>query len=604
MKLIYNNYLEMAVLPFDIVLCIFFWYKYRDKTKVNLEFFTLAILITLGTLVDVVDPYYVYYSDKIPHFVRLIQSNLNYFLATAASYQFVRYVITYSDSRWKNSTGALINKTIFVIYILLLIQNVFTENVFSYTPEGVVFRGELYLLTVYVYPFYYILFGGIFILGHGGKYPKELKIALFLTFLFMVGTYLVQMFIDRFLLVTFFGGSIALFVMFLSLETPDYAKLKRTMEELKISRRELEASGIRATEMSRAKSRFLAQMSNEIRTPVNAIMGYSNLILADTNEESTREYSQRVKISAKRLLTFFENILNYISDETDESSSRRLPSMAELIEQTDETYQQVESTSGLEHRAVSGASEIRILVVDDAEMNVDLMVRMLRPIGFTVDTAGDGKQAIQQVRKFRYDLIFMDHLMPIMDGTSALKQLREEKLCENTPVIMLTANAIEGEEEKYLKQGFAAYVTKPFVEEDIRKVLKKFLPITDSQWMGEAGISEWEELQEKLATIRVADARELVLHDIELYKKLLHAFADNGIGTELSAAIRKGDYPLCKAIIRSQHDCAALLGAENLVKMADKLELLLKKGEYELLRDRAAAFIAERNILAEQIEEI
>ena len=604
MRLIFNIYLELAMVPIDVILSIFFWFRYKDRTKVNREFQLLAVLITIGTVVDVIDAIYISFETLIPLFIRYIHSTINYCFATWAAYQFVSYVMAYAGEHWQNSTGAVINRTLLIIYIGLHIQNFFTGNIFSFTSHEVLVLGPLYTLLVYAYPFYYILFGGVFILRHTGKYTKQMKMALLLTFNFMVGMYIIQMFLDRHLLVTFFGASVSLLVLFLTLETPDYSKLQRTMEELRISRRELEASGIRAAEMSRAKSRFLAQMSNEIRTPVNAIMGYSNLILADTKEESTREYSQRVKISAKRLLTFFENVLNFVSEESDDAGARRLPSMAELIKQTEENMVLEEQNDSGLHRAVSGAADIRILVVDDTELNVDLMVRMLRPIGFSVDTAEDGKQAIMEVRKHHYDLIFMDHLMPGMNGIDTLKQLRSEKLCEDTPVVMLTANSIPGEGEKYLKQGFAAYVVKPIREERLLEVLHKLLPLTDSQWNGESQISEWEELQEKLPTIRVADAREYLLHDIELYKELLYAFANNGIGTDLSAAIRKGDYSMCKAMIRSQHDCAVFLGAETLVKLTERLENLLNKGEYELLRERAGAFIAEKNMIAEQIENI
>ena len=603
MELIFNLYLELAALPFDIILCVYFWYKYRDTSRVNREFRILAFLVTIGDLIDVMDAVYVSLGPLIPPLFRYLHNTVTYSIATIAAYQFVRYVTAYVGDRYKTSMGSFINKTIFYMYVVILVQNVFTGTVFSFSMDKGAVSGPLYTLIVYAYPFYYILFGGVFILTHSEKYTKAMKYALMIAFFFMVGMYIVQMFFDRHLLVTFFAASVSLFVIFLTLETPDYAKLNKTMEELSISRRELEATGIRATEMSRAKSRFLAQMSNEIRTPVNAIMGYSNLILADTKEESTREYSQRVKISANRLLAFFENVLNYVSEESDENGPRRLPSLADLIAQTDESVYLKDSDT-TRHKAVGGVSGVRILVVDDSELNIDLMVRMLRPVGFTVDTATNGRQAILQVRKFRYDLIFMDHLMPVMDGTAALKQLRDEKLCEDTPVVMLTANAISGEEEKYLKQGFAAYLTKPFTEDSILEVLKKFLPITDSQWKGEVGISAWEDLQEKLPTVRVADAREYFLHDIEFYKELLRAFANNGIGTELSAAIRKGDYSLCLAMIRSQHDCAIFLGAETIVKITERLESLLKKGDYELLRERAGAFLAEKNILAEQIEAI
>ncbi len=587
------------MLPLDIILCVYFWRKYGDKTQVNSEFRVLTLLVTFGNLFDIIDAIVVSLGPVIPVLLRYSHNSLTYLLATAASYQFVRYVSSFVGRRVTNSTGAIINKTLLGIYAVILIQNLVTGTIFHYAPDGRLITGPLYTFIVYVYPLYFILYGGIFILSHSSSYRNSMKLALFVTFIFTVVLYFIQMVVDRSLLVTFFAASVALFVMFLTLETPDYVQLMKTMEELSISRRELESAGLRATEMSRAKSRFLAQMSNEIRTPVNAIMGYSNLILADTKEDSTREYSQRVKISAKRLLTFFENVLNYISEESDENGPRRLPSMAELIDQTDESMF-IEEDS-VTRKAVSGAYNIRILVVDDAELNIDLMVRILRPIGFTVDTASNGRQAILQIRKFHYDLIFMDHLMPVMDGITALKQIREEKLCENTPVIMLTANAISGEKEKYLDMGFAAYLTKPFKEDAIRELLKEYLPLTDSQWRGDAGISEWEELQENLPTVRVADAREYLLHDISLYKKLLKAYAENDVGAELIAALRNGETERCRAMIRSQHDIAKMLGAENLEKETSRLEILLNKKEYDLMRERISAFVSEKNILDEQI---
>ncbi len=599
----YNIFLELSAIPFDVILCGFFWYKYRDNTKINREFRAFSILVLLGTTMDVIAGICIGYDGVIHPAIMYVVNTLNYVLATWASYQFVKYVTAYSGFEWRNTGGAVINRTAFLIYFVLLIQNLFTGTVYSYDAARHFVPGVFFNIVVYIYPLYFIVFGGIYILSHSEKYSFGMKLSLIFTFAFTLALYVIQMLVDQYLLVTFFAGSAALFTMFLTLETPDYSKLMRTMEELSISKRELEASGIRATEASRAKSRFLAQMSNEIRTPVNAIMGYSNLILADTGEDSTREYTQRVKISAKRLLVFFENVLNFVSEENESSSPRRLPSMAELIESTDE-QSFLDDTSSSSHKVVSGASKIRILVVDDAEMNIDLMVRMLRPMGFTVDTASNGKQAILQIRKFHYDLIFMDHLMPVMDGVTALSQLRDEKLCENTPVIMLTANAITGEEEKYLKKGFAAYLTKPFTESNIRDLLKRFLPMSESGWDEEADISEWEALQEKLPTVRVADARNHLLHDIVLYRQLLTAFAKNDVSGDLSAAIRKGDYTVCRALIREQRDCAVFLGAENLVKKADRLEVLLKKSEFELMRERIGSFVAEKNLLADQIRMI
>ncbi len=600
--MIYNIYLEAAVIPVDLILCAFLKLRYTDRTRVNKQFRMLAYLITIGNIIDVLDVFIISAGPEMPWQIKYFANAVDYIAATVASYWFVQYVMSYVGRRWEESTGAYINRILLIIYFAIIISNAYTGSVYTCLRDGHQVEGPLFMMVVYAYPLYYILYGGVFILSHGESYTRFMKGALLATFSFMISLYLLQMFIFRDVMVTFFAASIALFVMFLALETPDYSKLMRTLDELSISRKELESSGIRAAEASRAKSRFLAQMSNEIRTPVNAIMGYSNLILADSKEDSSREYAQRVKISAKRLLTFFENILDFVSDESDENGKRRLPSMAELLDQTDDNiYEERDDT---EHKAISGASQIRVLVVDDADLNLDLLVRMLRPIGFTVDTAVNGKQAILQVRKFRYDLIFMDHLMPVMDGVEALNHLREEKLCDDTPIVMLTANAIPGEEDKYIKMGFAAYVTKPFTEEDIKDVLRKFLPITEKQWQGEVAISEWEALQEKLPTVRVADAREFLLHDIIEYKKILGEYASVDISSKLSSAIRRGDYVMSMAIIREERDSATLLGAETLAKMADRMEVLCKKGEYELLRERIGAYTAERAVLSEQIGNI
>ena len=103
--------------------------------------------------------------------------------------------------------------------------------------------------------------------------------------------------------------------------------------------------------------------------------------------------------------------------------------------------------------------------------------------------------------------------------------------------------------------------------------------------------------------VRVADSREYLLHDIKLYKKLLEIYAKEDVSSELSAAIRHGDYEQSLARIRSERDKAKLIGAESLVKMTDKLESLCRKKEFELLRERIGAFVSERNALSDAISE-
>ena len=110
----------------------------------------------------------------------------------------------------------------------------------------------------------------------------------------------------------------------------------------------------------------------------------------------------------------------------------------------------------------------------------------------------NGETALQFIRKEHYDLIFMDHMMPVMDGIEAMKIIRGDHLCDDTPVIMLTANTVNGISETYFRAGFADYLTKPFTLKTIRKTVIKFLPVDEDL----INRSDWEEEWKQLQTAR------------------------------------------------------------------------------------------------------
>jgi len=117
------------------------------------------------------------------------------------------------------------------------------------------------------------------------------------------------------------------------------------------------------------------------------------------------------------------------------------------------------------------------LVVDDYSMNLDLTKHMLLMMECRVDTAETGPEAIDLVRQKRYDIIFMDIQMPDMDGIEATNEIR--KITEGNghiPVVALTANAIEGDREKYLKAGLDDYISKPITGERLEEILIRQLP--------------------------------------------------------------------------------------------------------------------------------
>lgn len=124
------------------------------------------------------------------------------------------------------------------------------------------------------------------------------------------------------------------------------------------------------------------------------------------------------------------------------------------------------------------APNARLLVVDDVKMNLNVVRLLLKNTQAQIDLASSGEEALKYTMMKRYDVILMDHMMPVQDGieTFHLIQAQADGLNHNTPNVALTANALVGVEEVYLKEGFAAYLSKPVKGADIEKVLKELLP--------------------------------------------------------------------------------------------------------------------------------
>lgn len=123
------------------------------------------------------------------------------------------------------------------------------------------------------------------------------------------------------------------------------------------------------------------------------------------------------------------------------------------------------------------ADRARILVVDDNEMNLKVAKNLLGLFGINADLCDSGFDAIDMVKREQYQLILLDHMMPKLDGKETLERMKAEDLIfDDTKVVALTANAINGAKEDYLKFGFDDYISKPIEMEDLKRVLQKWLP--------------------------------------------------------------------------------------------------------------------------------
>lgn len=120
----------------------------------------------------------------------------------------------------------------------------------------------------------------------------------------------------------------------------------------------------------------------------------------------------------------------------------------------------------------------QVLVVDDNAVNRKVFINLVKSTKVNVEEASDGFQCLEKVCQKHYDLIFMDHMMPNMDGIETLHKMQEMEgyLCKGTPVVALTANAISGAKEMYLSEGFEGFLSKPIMPEKLEKMMKELLP--------------------------------------------------------------------------------------------------------------------------------
>lgn len=124
------------------------------------------------------------------------------------------------------------------------------------------------------------------------------------------------------------------------------------------------------------------------------------------------------------------------------------------------------------------AADARVLIVDDNEMNLMVAEKLLRGTKVQVDVAKSGAEALVMTRNKAYHAIFMDHVMPEMDGEQTMKRIRKQSngLCNDIPVIALTANAMSGAEEAYRRMGFEGYLAKPINAALFEATLLKYIP--------------------------------------------------------------------------------------------------------------------------------
>ena len=418
-----------------------------------------------------------------------------------------------------------------------------------------------------------------------------------------------------------------IYITFVAISNTIFDIVSGSLEKIQLTN-ELEQAKLQAEQANRAKSDFLAKVSHEVRTPINAVLGMDEMILRESHEDKVKEYARDIKTSANNLLNIINdildaskiesgkmeiipveyeisNILNDLYDmfqiKADENNlqlhfdvdpsiplgyigddvrirqvlSNLLSNAIKYTKEgtvtftvkgskdgkTEKLYFCVKDTGigvkdedigklfsayerieGQENHYVEGtglglpitvqllklmgselkvtseyekgsefyfeieqeivnpellrdfrerkdqpkeqknykenyyAPNARVLVVDDNLINRKVFMQLLKETRIQIDEAASGQEGLDLVDEDRYDIIFLDHMMPEMDGIETLKRMRQKKFCQDVPIVVLTANAVVGAREQYIEQGFDDFLSKPIELQELHRILLEFLP--------------------------------------------------------------------------------------------------------------------------------
>lgn len=241
---------------------------------------------------------------------------------------------------------------------------------------------------------------------------------------------------------------------------------------------------------------------------------------------------------------------------------------------------------GCDYRHTFEAPEAKLLAVDDLPVNLRIIEKMLEGTRISVTTAQSGEKCLELCAQERFDIILMDHMMPVMDGVETLSRLRAQcPLNEGVPVIMLTANALAGAREQYIGMGFADYLSKPVRGEKLDELVRKHLP----ERLVHNGVSAPPEPQQEsgflerlcraVPVLCPAAAVEYCCGSEEMLAQALRDYAANDRSAEMSQALAQGRLEDYARLAHSLKSTSRAVGLEGIAARAAASEFALKNGD-------------------------
>ena len=254
--------------------------------------------------------------------------------------------------------------------------------------------------------------------------------------------------------------------------------------------------------------------------------------------------------------------------------------------------------------------QAKVLIVDDINTNLKVAEGLLIPYKMIIETSKNGMDAIEKVKKTQYDIIFMDHKMPEMDGVEATIHIRSlgknDPYYSNVPIIALTANAVAGTKEMFLENGFNDFISKPIDIVKMNSILEKWIP-KDKQ----SNLTTDKPLnteKQEVNTIQIDEIdteRGIYLSggSVKSYFSTLEIFVRDSIQkiTEIDDCIKNNNYELYTVHVHALKSACANIGAHALSKKALELETAGDNNDIDFIGTNNDIFIQETNFLLNKI---
>ena len=241
----------------------------------------------------------------------------------------------------------------------------------------------------------------------------------------------------------------------------------------------------------------------------------------------------------------------------------------------------------------------RILLVEDNELNQEVAAGLLTEGGFRVDIADNGQIAVERVQQTAYDLVLMDMQMPVLDGVSATREIRQWPGCAALPIVAMTANAMQQDKERCLAAGMNDFITKPIEPDELWATLQRWIkpPLAGVQ-AGAASppvaLSD-ADLPGDIAGLDVAAGLRRARGKPTLYLSFLRRFVANQtpVAEAIRAALDRDDWATAERLAHTAKGVAGAIGAAGVQDAAAALERAIQQRQpRSRLDERLGAFAA------------